>query len=121
MRQSHAHAAMLAALTLVLVATRGAKAEDDQSLVAAGHAFAQRVCWVCHVVGKEQTEKPILDEPGPSFLEIAQRPDLTPESLRKFLLAHDENLGRAGKMPNPRLLDYQIDKVVAYIMSLRGK
>ncbi len=99
----------------------GAKAQDQADLVGAGHSFALRVCWACHIVAKDQTEQPILTQPAPSFLDIAQRPNLTSEGLHKFLSTHSETMGTAGKMPNPRLVDYQIDEVVAYIMSLRTK
>lgn len=95
------------------------KAQQDQ--IASGRAFALKVCWVCHVVAKDQTELPVLSKPAPSFLDIAQRPDLTAEALRKFLSTHNETMGKGGQMPNPRLVDYQIDEVVAYIVSLRSK
>jgi mono/diheme cytochrome c family protein len=77
------------------------------------------VCWACHIVAKDQTQEPILTHPAPSFLTIAQRPDLTEGALKRLLASHDEKIGRNANMPNPRLVDYQIDEVVAYIMSLR--
>jgi cytochrome c2 len=75
MHLSHAHASTWIALILTLLAAMDAKAEGNQSQIAAGHAFARKVCWVCHIVAKDQTEQPILYEPGPSFLSIARRSD----------------------------------------------
>lgn len=96
-----------------------AAAEPTHDLVADGRAFAGKVCWTCHIVAKDQTEKPILTHPAPSFEQIAQRPGLSAASLRSFLATHNETMGSAGRMPNPRLVDYQIDEVAAYILSLR--
>lgn len=120
MQRSQAFAALVAAcLALVLPGAAAGAEQSSAELVASGRAFALKVCWACHVVAKDQTETPILSHPAPSFLTIAQRPDLTEEALRKFLASHNETMGPAGRMPNPRLVDYQIDEVVAYIMSLR--
>jgi mono/diheme cytochrome c family protein len=125
MRRSLTSAAALAAGLSIALMVSGAKAqdkaEDNKADVAAGHSFALKVCWACHIVAKDQTEQPILSQPAPSFLDIAQRPNLTSDGLHKFLSTHDETMGNAGKMPNPRLVDYQIDEVVAYILSLRTK
>ncbi len=120
MLRSHVFQVMIAACLALLLPAAAAGAEQSSAeLVASGRAFALKVCWACHVVAKDQTEKPILAHPAPSFLLIAQRPDLTEEALRKFLASHNETMGKAGRMPNPRLVDYQIDEVIAYIMSLR--
>ena len=39
--------------------------------------------------------------------------------LRTYLDTKHPDMGPSGRMPNPRLADYQIDEVVAYILSLR--
>ena len=88
-------------------------------LVTAGHAFALKVCWACHVVGTDQTEKPILPHPASSFPVIAQRSDLTEAALQHFLSSHTKIFGSKSGTPNPRLADDQIDEVVAYIESLK--
>ncbi|MGB8276817.1 MAG: c-type cytochrome [Methylovirgula sp.] len=120
MRRSHVLQVMIAGcLTLAMPGLAAGAEQSSAELVASGRAFALKVCWACHVVAKDQTETPILSHPAPSFLTIAQRPDLTEEALRKFLASHNETMGPAGRMPNPRLVGYQIDEVVAYIMSLR--
>lgn len=89
--------------------------------VAEGRALALTVCSTCHVVAKDQVQRPILLQPGPDFVDIAQRHDLTEEGLRKVLSTHAETMGRTGRMPNPDIVDYQIDRIVAYIMNLRNK
>ena len=60
---------------------------------------------------------------GPAWLTIgiaAHIVDISETSLRKLLSTPHGNLGRAKKMPNPQLADFQIDKVVAYLLSLKG-
>ena len=51
---------------------------------------------------------------------LAQRPRLTEAALREFLGSNHRNLGPAAAMPNPRLADYQIDEIVAFMMSLKA-
>src|SRR5450631_3247050 len=109
------------ALAIFAALASGARAETpagDQ--VAAGRQFAQRVCGACHVVTQQRDELPVLAPPGPSFAVLAQRPSLTETSLRQFLGSNHRNIGPAEAMPNPRLADYQIDEIVAFMMSLRG-
>ncbi|MGA3303958.1 MAG: c-type cytochrome [Methylovirgula sp.] len=120
MSLSFARMILASAATVALLAAP-ARAQDLSAadLIAAGHTFALRVCWTCHVVATDQTVAPILQHPAPSFLGLAQRPDLNAKALRNFLSTHNETMGKAGQMPNPRLVDYQIDEVVAYIMSLK--
>lgn len=101
----------------MLVCTAAARAASDA--VVRGRAFAELVCSSCHAVS-DKAAVPLLREPGPSFVQIAARPSTTEMSLRDFLANEHPALGSAGRMPNPRLADYQIDEVVAYILSLRG-
>ncbi len=91
----------------------------DPDLVARGGKLAQLVCSVCHVVARDDTHVPRLPEPGPSLVEVAARPSTTEASLRAYLTTKHPDMGPAGQMPNPRLLDYEIDELVAYILSLR--
>ncbi len=88
--------------------------------VAAGLKFARMVCGACHVVTGQSDEIPIRRPPAPSFVALAQRPSLTEPWLREFLGSNHRNLGPAEAMPNPRLADYQIDEIVAYIMTLKS-
>jgi mono/diheme cytochrome c family protein len=112
----------IAIVALVLSSlAAGAQAETpagDQ--IAAGRNFAHRVCGACHVVTQQRDELPVLAPPGPSFAVLAQRPRLTEAALREFLGSNHRNLGPAAAMPNPRLADYQIDEIVAFMMSLKA-
>jgi mono/diheme cytochrome c family protein len=110
-------------VTLVILAGIGSPAQaqalnGDQ--VAAGRNFARRVCGACHVVEQQRDELPVLAPPGPSFAVLAQRPHLTGASLREFLGSNHRNMGPHEAMPNPRLADYQIDEIVAFMMSLKA-
>jgi len=111
---------LAAAMLLVSLAfsTRAEAVSGDQ--IAAGRKFAERVCGACHVVTQQRDELPVLAPPGPSFAVLAQRPALTEQSLREFLGSNHRNLGPAEAMPNPRLVDYQINEIVAYFMSLKA-
>ena len=113
-------ASLLLALMLACGAAPLARAEEGQSdLVAAGHDFALKVCAACHVVAKDQKSPPLLKPPAPSFSAILKRGDVSEASLRKLLGAPHGNLGRSAKMPNPQLAEFQIDKIVAYLLSLK--
>jgi cytochrome c1 len=45
---------------------------------------------------------------------------LTEAWLREFLGSNHRNMGPHEAMPNPRLADYQIDEIVAFMMSLKA-
>ena len=110
-------------MTLMLLAglATGARAETaDADQVAAGRNFAGRVCGACHVVMQQRDELPVLAPPGPSFAVLAQRPLLTEQALRDFLGSNHRGMGPHEAMPNPRLADYQIDEIVAFMMSLKA-
>ena len=112
-----------ALVTLMLLAglASAAQAETPSSdPVAAGRQFAHRVCGACHVVTQQREELPVLAPPGPSFAVLAQRPLLTEQALREFLASNHRALGPHEAMPNPRLADYQIDEIVAFVMSLKA-
>jgi mono/diheme cytochrome c family protein len=111
----------LLTLTLMLsVASTARAATPNGDLVAAGRSFAQRVCGACHVVTPQSKETPLLSPPGPSFAVLAQRPLLTEQVLREFLASNHGAMGPHEAMPNPRLVDYQIDEIVAFMMSLKA-
>lgn len=101
------------------VAATAQAQEAKSNLVAAGHALAIQVCAACHVVENDQKSAPIMKPPAPSFSAIAQRNDQSEVTLRKFLSTLHRNIGRTGKMPNWLLADFQIDEIVAYILSLK--
>lgn len=87
----------------------------------AGRAVAYNVCGWCHVVGLHQQIGPALRDPGPSFRAIANRPRVSAGSLRHFIESTHPVSAAPHEMPNPQLTDDQLDDVVAYILSLRGK
>jgi len=87
--------------------------------IAAGRAFAKRVCAACHVVTGEPGETPLLKQPAPSFPAIAQRPNFSSDALREFLSSNHSRVGPHEAMPNPALLGYQIDELIAYFGSLK--
>jgi mono/diheme cytochrome c family protein len=109
---------VLALLTSGLAASAQAQ-EAKGNLVTAGHDFALQNCAPCHVVANDQKSAPMLNPPAPSFSEIAQRSELSEASLRKFLITLHRNIGRNGKMPNWLLAGFHIDKIVAYLLSLK--
>jgi len=108
----------LLSLALLLLARPVAAQDSQAELAASGRDFALKVCGNCHVVEKGQTA-PILKPPAPSFASIVKRRGVNEPWLRQFLSSHLENLGRAEKMPNPQLADFEIDKIVAYILQMK--
>lgn len=106
------------AVSALLVAAQAEMPSGKQ--VEAGHKFALMVCGACHVVAGRSDNRPIRRPPGPSFVALAQRPSLTEQWLRDFLGSNHRDIGPADAMPNPRLADYQIDEIVAYVMSLKA-
>ncbi len=106
-------------LVLFLTMAPAFAEEPSPQQVAAGRVFAQKVCAACHVVTGEAGEAPMLRQPAPSFLAIAKRSDFSPAWLRNFLKSNHSRLGPREAMPNPALLDYQIDELVAYFNSLK--
>jgi mono/diheme cytochrome c family protein len=113
---------LLTLITLILLVglASPAQAETPGDQIAAGRKFAGRVCGACHVVEQQRDELPVLAPPGPSFAVLAQRPQLTEASLREFLGSNHRAMGPHEAMPNPRLADYQIDEIVAFMMSLKA-
>ncbi len=112
-----------ALLTLMLSASFAPVAQagtPNSNLIAAGRDFAQRVCGACHVVTPQREELPVLSPPATSFAVLAQRPSLTEQSLREFLTSNHGSMGPREAMPNPRLVDYQIDEIVAFMLSLKA-
>jgi mono/diheme cytochrome c family protein len=110
---------VLLTLTLLAALASPARAQTPDQ-VAAGRNLAARVCSACHVVTQQRDELPVLAPPGPSFAVLAQRPLLTEAALREFLAQNHRNFGPHEAMPNPRLVDYQIEEIVAFVMSLKA-
>src|SRR5579862_1698788 len=87
--------------------------------VQEGYRVAIFVCSECHVVAADQKVPPRQVPPGPAFMAIAANPDLTPAHLREHLLYTHRTPATPAHMPNPRLYDYEITEVIAYIRSLK--
>lgn len=105
--------------TAAVAACPARATETEQALIANGRALALSVCGPCHVVSPGQPSEPLLKNPGPSFDQIANSDTADADSLRIFLSSPHANIGPHARMANPRLEDYQIERLVAYIMSLR--
>ncbi len=88
--------------------------------IAAGHELALSVCGACHVVTQDQSDSPILRNPAPSFVSIVNQPAFSVDVFRQYLGSKHPNLGPHETMPNPELVDYQIDEIVAYVLSLKA-
>ncbi len=115
---------MLATLGAIgALGTRAAAAADTatDAKIVRGRQIASQVCSACHVVAADQKSLPMLVPPAAPFLEIANRPDATPASLRRFVATtHWDEKSLPLKMPNPSLTDAQIGDVVSYLLSLRS-
>ncbi|KAF2992620.1 hypothetical protein OGR47_06180 [Methylocystis sp. MJC1] len=115
---------MLERLLIFLIALALCAASEtlaqDQSVskvesVSSGRSLAQDICAYCHDIGRDRPFTPIMQPPAPSFETLARRRKLDEANLRRFLAApHGGVLGKT-KMPNPELLDYQIDALLAYL------
>jgi mono/diheme cytochrome c family protein len=112
---------LVAACIIVCFAGCSATAQEGNGAneVSRGHELAAIVCSNCHVAAADQRFPPILNPPAPSFTSIAQRKDVTAESLAKFITTTHRGLDNPSGMPNPSLADYQVKQVVAYLLSLR--
>jgi len=77
-----------------------------------GQRLAQMWCSDCHAVG---AGKAAGHGAAPSFVSIADMSSTTSISLHAFLQTSHE------RMPNLQLTQTEIDDVVAYILSLKGK
>ena len=84
-----------------------------------GHDLANIACSNCHQVAVDQRAAPVLANPAPSFDSIARRPDINADTLEHFITSTRRNLDHPTDMPNPYLLEYQVQQVVTYILSLR--
>ena len=113
--------ATLVALGLVAGAGAPAWSQDANENVQKGRHIAEVVCWTCHVVAQNQEFAPILQPPAPTFASIARRSNITADYLRMFIATTHRDISKPQGMPNPQLLDFQIEQVVAYIMTLRGQ
>ena len=92
---------------------------NSANTVRKGHDLASIACSNCHQVAVDQAAAPVLPNPAPSFDSIARRPDIDADTLEHFITSTRRNLDHPTDMPNPYLLEYQVQQVVTYILSLR--
>ncbi len=106
-----------------LITTCCAHAADDSCKDAQyGADIALQVCATCHVVGENQKTAPVLKEPAPRFVDIASRRTSDARTLRAFIeTTHWDRTSFPMQMPRMGLNPEQIDAVVCYILSLRGR
>ena len=88
--------------------------------VAQGHSLAILICGTCHIVARDQPNKPILQQPTPSFASIARRNTLDPDWLKAFLTSTHRGADNPKGMPDPELLESHVNQIIAYLMSLRN-
>jgi len=67
----------------------------------------------------DQRPARVLAAPAPSFDSIAHRPDINADVLQHLITSTRRNVEHPAGMPNPYLLEYQVQQVVTYILSLR--
>jgi mono/diheme cytochrome c family protein len=117
--QAHAYAAGSLALICCALAQAADPVRDPQ--LVRGEKVAQQVCSACHLVAKNQEFPPLLNPPAPSFIDIANRPGTSPESLQRFILTTHWDVGSVPmKMPDPMLMKPQAHAVARYIVSLKS-
>jgi mono/diheme cytochrome c family protein len=88
--------------------------------VSEGRALAHASCGICHVVADAAKEAPAVRPSPPSFLEIVNRPSFSADGARQFLTSNHRRLGPDQAMPNPKLSEYQVEAIVAYLETLRA-
>jgi len=88
--------------------------------VSEGRALARASCATCHVVSDAAKQASALQPPAPAFPEIVNRPSFSADAIRQLLTSNHRRLGPDQTMPNPRLSEYQIEAIVAYLETLRA-
>ena len=112
-------------VSMVALAVLGSSALAQETTtpdaVQQGKRLAVRICSDCHVVARGDVPQPILQPPAPSFESIAQRGTMTADSIRIFLTTTHRDISNPKGMPNPQLVDDQIGRLMAYLLSLQKK
>jgi mono/diheme cytochrome c family protein len=108
---------MGAALAVLLAPGAMAQAPAEEGDPLKGREIARLWCATCHVV--EENPARAVDA-APTFAAIADKAGVTAEGLRAFLSAQHSG-GAQGRMPNLSLSRNDVDNVVAYLLSRRGR
>jgi mono/diheme cytochrome c family protein len=104
------NATVLAAAMLLASGYAGHAQEAD---IAAGQAYAQKVCAACHAVLANEQISPLAE--APTFQSVADTPGMTELALSVWLQSSHPT------MPNIILEQDDLRNVVAYIRSLEKK
>ena len=102
---------VLLASAMVLVSSYAARAQEAH--IAAGQAYAQKVCAACHAVLVNENMSPLAE--APTFQSVADTPGMTEMALTVWLQSSHPT------MPNIILTPDDLRNVVAYIRSLAKK
>ena len=109
--------AMGAMLAMALVPQAFAQAPAEEGDPQKGREIARTWCAACHVV---EENPPRAADTAATFPAIAARPAVTADGLRAFLSAQHSGTAQ-GRMPNLSLSRTDVENLVAYMLSLRGR
>ena len=98
------------AFAAILVLAFGARALAQDADIAAGAAYASKVCAACHAVLANEQISPLPQ--APTFQSVADTPGMTETALTVWLQSSHPT------MPNIVLEPDDLRNVVAYIRSL---
>jgi len=102
---------MTLAAAMLLASPCAAKAQEAD--VAAGAAYAEKICATCHAVLANEQVSPLPQ--APTFQSVADTPGMTELALTVWLQSSHPT------MPNIILKPDDMRNVVAYIRSLKSK
>jgi mono/diheme cytochrome c family protein len=99
------------AAVMLLVSGYAARAQDAD--IAAGQAYAEKICAACHAVLANENMSPLAE--APTFQSVADTPGMTEMALTVWMQSSHPT------MPNIILKPDDLRNVVAYIRSLDRK
>jgi len=102
---------LLLGTIMVLATATAAAAADDLSRSQAGHVYAETYCSKCHSIGAGPSPLP----QAPRFKDVAEQSGVTAMSLQAFLQSSHPT------MPNIIIEPEDMQNVIAYILSLKGR
>ena len=95
---------------------------EHAALIERGAHIARTVCAYCHWVAKDQQTPPRLVQRTPDFVDIANRPNTSAKTLRRFIATtHWDEKSAPVTMPTPMLTEDDVQAVSRYILSLRTR
>jgi hypothetical protein len=115
-------AIMLSAAFIFCLPSRlDARESSAFARAAAGRELALRVCTGCHIVSPDQPFGPVIARvpPPPDFHTIANMPNTTPASLRRFFSTL-RPVPAPSHMADPYLRRDERENIIAFIMTLKG-